>query len=72
MVKAFVVLNPGHAASPELVEALQAFAKRQTAPYKYPRRVEFVTELPKTPTGKIRRRVLRDREFGVGAGGGGS
>ena len=69
VVKAFVVLSPGHAASPELVEELQAFAKQQTAPYKYPRRVEFVAELPKTPTGKVRRRVLRDREFGTGTGG---
>ena len=37
--------------------------KRVTAPYKYPRRIEFVAELPKTASGKLRRRELRDREF---------
>jgi acyl-coenzyme A synthetase/AMP-(fatty) acid ligase len=42
---------------------LQEHTKRVTAPYKYPRRIEFVAELPKTVSGKIRRRVLRDREF---------
>src|SRR3546814_696638 len=65
VVKAFIQLQDGAAASEELVEELQTFAKRETAPYKYPRRIEFVTELPKTPTGKIRRRELRDREFGA-------
>jgi acyl-coenzyme A synthetase/AMP-(fatty) acid ligase len=39
-----------------------------TAPYKYPRRIEFIDNLPKTPTGKIRRRVLRDQEYGVTGG----
>lgn len=63
VVKAFIVLGREHAPSPELVQELQDFAKRETAPYKYPRRIEFVDELPKTPTGKVRRRVLRDREF---------
>jgi acetyl-CoA synthetase len=37
--------------------------KRVTAPYKYPRKIEFVEELPKTASGKIQRRVLRDREY---------
>jgi len=66
VVKAFVQLHAGAAASDELAKELQDFAKRETAPYKYPRRIEFVDDLPKTPTGKIRRRVLRDREFGGG------
>lgn len=69
VVKAFVQLNRGHAPSDDLVKALQDFAKRETAPYKYPRRIEFVDDLPKTATGKIRRNVLRDREFRTGAGG---
>jgi benzoate-CoA ligase len=60
--KAFVVLRPGYAASPQLSEDLQAFVKTRLAPYKYPRWIEFVEELPKTPTGKIRRHVLRERE----------
>lgn len=68
VVKAFVQLHEGAAGSDELARELQDFAKRETAPYKYPRRIEFVAELPKTPTGKIRRRVLRDREFGSGGG----
>lgn len=46
----------------QLVKELQAHVKRTAAPYKYPREVEFVAELPKTVSGKIRRNVLRDRE----------
>ena len=62
VVKAFVILAPGHEPSPQLVEALQEHVKRVTAPYKYPREVEFVTELPKTISGKIRRVELRRLE----------
>ncbi len=67
VVKAFVVLKPGHSGDAALVEALQAHCKRVTGPYKYPRRLAFVAELPKTPTGKIRRRLLREQEFAGGA-----
>ncbi len=63
VVKAFVVLAPGFEGSEELVESLQHHVKSVTAPYKYPRRVEFVTELPKTVSGKIRRVELREREW---------
>lgn len=63
VVKAYVVLKPGYEASAALASELQEHAKRTTAPYKYPRRIEFVAELPKGPTGKILRRQLRDREF---------
>jgi len=63
VVKAFVVLKPGHAGDPALVEALQAHCKQVTGPYKYPRRIAFVDDLPKTPTGKIRRKELREQEF---------
>jgi acetyl-CoA synthetase len=63
VVKAFVVLRPGHAASDALARELQEHVKRVTAPYKYPRRIEFVADLPKTASGKLRRRELRDREF---------
>jgi acyl-coenzyme A synthetase/AMP-(fatty) acid ligase len=62
IVKAFVVLRPGHEPSNELAGALQAHAKRVTAPYKYPREIEFVESLPKTRSGKIRRVELRMRE----------
>jgi acetyl-CoA synthetase/medium-chain acyl-CoA synthetase len=63
VVKAFVVLTPGYTASAALAEELQAFVRQQTAPYKYPREIAFVGELPKTISGKIRRVELRDREF---------
>ena len=57
--KAFVVLKPGQQAT----EAeLQAFVKEKLAPYKYPRFIEFVSELPKTATGKIQRFKLRELE----------
>jgi acetyl-CoA synthetase/medium-chain acyl-CoA synthetase len=62
IVKAFVVLAPGHAASDALVSELQEHVKTVTAPYKYPREIEFVADLPKTISGKIRRTELRDIE----------
>ena len=61
IVKAFVVLAEGHEPGDGLVAELQDHVKVATAPYKYPRRIEFVTELPKTVSGKIRRVELRDR-----------
>ena len=57
--KAFVVLKPGAAADDD---ELKAFVKERLAPYKYPRLIEFVPELPKTATGKIQRFKLRERE----------
>jgi acyl-coenzyme A synthetase/AMP-(fatty) acid ligase len=62
IVKAFVVLAPGYTASPELANELQEHVKRITAPYKYPREIEFVESLPKTISGKIRRVELREME----------
>jgi acyl-coenzyme A synthetase/AMP-(fatty) acid ligase len=62
IVKAFVVLKPGVAGTDALARALQEHVKAQTAPYKYPRAVEFIAEIPKTVTGKIRRRTLKDLE----------
>lgn len=59
--KAFVVLKPGQKGDQQLAGALQEFVKNRIAPYKYPRWIEFVDELPKTATGKIRRFVLRTR-----------
>lgn len=63
IVKAFVVLRAGHEASDALVRELQEHCKRVTAPYKYPREIEFVVELPKTRSGKIRRVELRQAEL---------
>jgi acetyl-CoA synthetase len=62
VVKAYVVLADGHDGSDELVAELQDYMKSETAPYKYPRRIEFVDELPKTSSGKIRRIELREQE----------
>lgn len=59
--RAFVVLKDGLRPSPELAEALQRHVKERLAPYKYPRWVEFIDELPKTATGKIQRYKLRAR-----------
>jgi 2-aminobenzoate-CoA ligase len=61
IVKAYVVLRPGLAGEAALVRALQDHVKATVAPYKYPRAVEFVTELPKTQTGKLQRFELRRR-----------
>jgi acetyl-CoA synthetase/medium-chain acyl-CoA synthetase len=61
VVKAFVVLRPGVTPDAGLVERLQAHVKNVTAPYKYPRQIEFVSELPKTVSGKVRRVELRER-----------
>lgn len=63
VVKAFVVLTPAHQASEALSQTLKDHVKQATAPYKYPRKIEFVNELPKTISGKIRRVELREREW---------
>ncbi|MFZ4289791.1 AMP-binding protein [Variovorax sp. HJSM1_2] len=60
IVKAFVVLQPGAEATPALVTELQEFVKATVAPYKYPRAVEFRSNLPRTETGKLQRFKLRD------------
>lgn len=63
VVKATIVLTKKYKPSDELAQELKDFVKRQTAPYKYPRIVEFVDELPKTISGKIRRVELRNKDF---------
>jgi acyl-coenzyme A synthetase/AMP-(fatty) acid ligase len=59
LVRAVVVLRPGHDPGDALARELQEHVKRETAPYKYPRLVEFAAELPKTASGKVRRALLR-------------
>ncbi len=61
IVKAYIILNDDYEPSEELKKELQDHVKQVTAPYKYPREIEFVDELPKTISGKIRRTELRDR-----------
>ncbi len=62
VVKATIVLAKGYTASDELVKELQVYVKKNTAPYKYPRVIEFVDELPKTISGKIRRLQIRQED----------
>jgi acyl-coenzyme A synthetase/AMP-(fatty) acid ligase len=64
VVKAFVVLRDASQASETLIQTLQNHVNALTAAYKYPRKIEFVESLPKNPSGKVMRKVLRDQEFG--------
>jgi 2-aminobenzoate-CoA ligase len=61
IVKAFIVLRKGENGSDDLSRAIQDFVREAIAPYKYPRAVEFIDELPKTQTGKVNRAMLRAR-----------
>ncbi len=62
VVKATIVLARGYEPSPELTKELQTWVKKETAPYKYPRIVEYVDELPKTVGGKIKRKLIRTQD----------
>ena len=62
IVKAFIVLARGHEPSEQLAEEIKAFVRDRLSAYAYPRRIEFIGELPKTLTGKIRRIELRERD----------
>jgi acetyl-CoA synthetase len=62
LVKAYVVLAPGHRGDDALVAALQQHVRGQLAPYEYPKEIEFIDALPMTTTGKVQRRVLRLQE----------
>ena len=64
VVRAVVVLRDGYAPSDALASELQDHVKAQTAPYKYPRIVDFAADLPKTASGKVRRAELRERARG--------
>jgi acyl-coenzyme A synthetase/AMP-(fatty) acid ligase len=66
VVKAFIVLTKDHKPDAALEEELKRYVKERTAPYKYPRKIEFVDDLPKTVSGKIRRSELKRKEFGKG------
>jgi len=62
IVKAFVVLAAGHEADDETADAIRTFVRGHLSAYAYPREIEFVDDLPKTLTGKIRRIDLREAE----------
>jgi acetyl-CoA synthetase len=66
VVKAFVVLGAGHDPSDALADEIKAFVRDHLSAYAYPRLIEFVPDLPKTLTGKIRRIELRQREAAKG------
>ena len=63
LVKAFVVLAPDYTPGPELAETLRLHVRQRLAAHSYPREIEFVTELPKTPSGKLQRFILRNQEI---------
>jgi acetyl-CoA synthetase len=63
VIKAFVILSGESAASTELENELSQFVKKRLSAHAYPRLIEFVTELPKTPSGKIQRFLLRNQEI---------
>jgi acetyl-CoA synthetase len=62
VVKAYIVLTKGTEGTEDLKKEIQEYVKQHTAPYKYPRKVEFIDAMPKTASGKIRRTELRDRD----------
>src|SRR5258707_3547851 len=62
IVKAFIVLQPGHSPTSNLIEEIQAHVRGRLAPYEYPREIEFIDALPMTTTGKVQRKELRKRE----------
>jgi acetyl-CoA synthetase len=61
IVKAFIVLRPGHPPSKQLATEIQQHVRTRLSAHAYPREIEFLTELPKTPSGKVQRFVLRQR-----------
>jgi acetyl-CoA synthetase len=62
VVKAFIVLASGHSASAALEDDIRAHVRKFLAPYEYPKEIEFIDALPMTTTGKVQRKVLRERE----------
>ena len=63
IVKSFIILNEGYEPSDELAKNIQRFVRKNTAPYKYPREIDFVESLPKTQSGKTKRKLLREKEI---------
>jgi len=62
IVKAFIKLRSGYEPTPELADEIRNFVKDKLSKHEYPREIEFIEELPKTPDGKVRRKVLREME----------
>ncbi|HVP08991.1 MAG TPA: AMP-binding protein, partial [Burkholderiales bacterium] len=64
-----IVLQPGQAPSPQLMNEIQAHVRGRLAPYEYPKEIEFIDALPMTTTGKVQRKELRKREEARAASG---
>ena len=62
IVKAYIISTKGTNGTEVLKKEIQEYVKQHTAPYKYPRKIEFIDAMPKTVSGKIRRNELRDRD----------
>ncbi len=62
LVKAIIVLKPGHEATPALADEIKSFVRTKLSKHEYPREIEFIEALPKTPDGKIKRKQLKERE----------
>jgi acyl-coenzyme A synthetase/AMP-(fatty) acid ligase len=69
VIKAFIVPRPGYEPGDALAQEVQEFVKRSVAPYKCPRKLEFLAALPKTTSGKVKRNELRQREHDPAAQG---
>lgn len=65
LIKAFVVLAAGVSGTPELEETLRQHVRQRLYAHAYPREIEFVSELPKTPSGKLQRFILRNQEIAL-------
>jgi acetyl-CoA synthetase len=63
IIKAFVVIHSRYCDTPELAEELRQYVRKRLAAHAYPREIEFVAELPKTPSGKVQRFILRNQEI---------
>ena len=63
LVKAFVVLRSGYQPAPDLAGELQQFVKTRLSAHSYPREIEFIEHLPRTPSGKLQRFILRQQEI---------
>ena len=63
IVKAFIVLKPGHAPSEALADDIQAFVRTRLSAHEYPREIAFIDEMPMTTTGKVIRRLLRAKAY---------
>ncbi|MBK5102458.1 MAG: acyl-CoA synthetase, partial [Desulfobacteraceae bacterium] len=63
LVKAFVILNENYTPSDELIKEIQLFVKTHLSMHEYPKEIEFIDEMPETPDGKLKRKILKQKEY---------